>query len=151
MSDAQDKPAKLDVQIGKLKFVGEGDQQWLATQLASVISLAETIKTDIEPENSKDVPAQGSFTTALGSYIREKNADGNQNLRFLVSADWLRRRGMKILTTSAVSKALQENQQKRLGNPADCLNQNVSKGFCEKTKDGFFVTPEGLRHLGHTN
>jgi hypothetical protein len=44
--------------------------------------------------------------------------------------------------------ALAKNHQKRLANAADCLNKNVAKGYCEKTADGFFITPDGLKHLG---
>jgi hypothetical protein len=55
---------------------------------------------------------------------------------------------LKELTTSAVAKALKENHQKRLANASDCLNQNTKKGFCEKSGKGFFITPEGLTHLG---
>ncbi|HEY3813336.1 MAG TPA: hypothetical protein VGL66_08920 [Caulobacteraceae bacterium] len=88
------------------------------------------------------------FEASLASHIRSKGAEGNQVLRFLVTSDWLRQR-QKPLAASAVAKALQDNQQARLANPADCLNKNVAKGFCEKTKDGFFITPEGLRELGY--
>lgn len=48
-----------------------------------------------------------------------------------------------------VSKALKDNHQKRLGNAADNLNQNIAKGFCEKTDGGFYITPDGLKSLGH--
>jgi hypothetical protein len=89
------------------------------------------------------------FEASLASHIREKAAEGSQVRRFMAAADWLRRRGAQTLTSGAVAKALQENQQSRLANPADCLNQNVAKGYCEKTKDGFFITPEGLRELGY--
>lgn len=89
------------------------------------------------------------FDVSLASYIRAKNASNSQALRFLVTADWLRRRG-QALTSGAIAKALMDNQQARLANPFDCLNRNVAKGFCEKTKDGFFITPEGLKQLGHT-
>ncbi len=94
-------------------------------------------------------PEGEKFTKSLASYIREKGADGNQTQRFLVTADWLRRRG-QALSSGAVAKALTDNQQSRVSNPADCLNKNVGKGFCEKTKDGsFFITPEGLKELGY--
>jgi hypothetical protein len=93
--------------------------------------------------------AEGKFDVSLASHIRGKGADGSQTQRFLVTSDWLRRRGQSNLTSGAIAKALTENQQARLANPADCLNKNVAKGFCEKTKDGFFITPEGLRELGY--
>jgi hypothetical protein len=69
----------------------------------------------------------------------------------LATADWIRLKGEKNLKTSLVTKALQQNHQSKLSNPADSLSQNVAKGFCEKTTDGFFITPEGLKALGHTN
>jgi hypothetical protein len=90
-----------------------------------------------------------SFSTSLASYIKEKGGESNQVDRFLITADWLRRRGNSKLTTAAVSKALTDNHQKRLANPADCLNKNVSKGFCEKSDGGFYITPEGLKKLKH--
>ena len=97
---------------------------------------------------SSAIAEKPKTTASLASHIRAKGADGNQTLRFLVTADWLRLRGAS-LSSGAVAKALQENQQSRLANPADCLNKNVAKGFCEKTKDGFFITPEGLFELGY--
>ena len=89
------------------------------------------------------------FTTSLSAYIKEKGGESNQVDRFLITADWLRRRGVTNLATAAVSKSLTDNHQKRLANPADCLNKNVSKGLCEKTETGFYITPEGLKKLGH--
>jgi len=93
--------------------------------------------------------SSGEFTTTLASYIRDKKGDSNQVDRFLITADWLRRRGTAKLTTAAVSKALKDYQQKRLANPAECLNRNVSKGYCEKADGGLYITPEGLKHLGY--
>lgn len=85
---------------------------------------------------------------SLASYIKSKKAEKNQVRRFLVTAHWLSRRTADALTASGVAKALLDNHQKRLANSADCLNKNVSKGFCEKTKGGaFFVTPEGLETI----
>ncbi len=92
---------------------------------------------------------EGESTQPLASYIKAKNGDSTQTQRFLVTADWLRRRGNDNLTTAAVSKILRDQQQKKLGNPADCLNQNVTKGYCEKTGNGFFITPDGMSLLGH--
>ena len=87
---------------------------------------------------------------SLSTYIKEKGGENSQVDRFLIVADWLRRRGNTKLVTAVVSKALTDNHQKRLANPADCLNKNVSKGLCEKNDGGFYITPEGLRKLGHS-
>jgi hypothetical protein len=93
---------------------------------------------------------KNAHTATLASYVRQKGGSENQVDRFLATADWLRQRG-KQLTTAAVTKALRDHHQKKLANPADCLNKNVSKGFCEKSGDGFFITPDGLQKLGHKN
>src|SRR2546423_1794791 len=68
----------------------------------------------------------GKFNKSLASYLAEKHATANQNRRFLATADWLRQKGTTDLSSGAVAKALQSNNQKRLGNPSDCLNQNAS-------------------------
>jgi hypothetical protein len=86
---------------------------------------------------------------SLAAYIKSNKGGTTQTIRFLATAYWLSGRGSDALTTKAVAKALSDNHQKRLANPADCLNKNVSKGLCEKRPDGsFFVTPEGLQSLG---
>jgi hypothetical protein len=88
---------------------------------------------------------------SLAGHIKAKKADKNQVLRFLATAQWLTSRDEDaLLTSGAVAKALADHNQRRLANPADCLNKNVAKGFCEKrkAKDGsFFITPEGLEAL----
>lgn len=119
--------------------------------LLPLLDAAKKHDTEVAATHSapRDVGARDEmFDVSLATYIRTKGAEGNQVQRFLVTADWLRRRGQQ-LTSGAIAKALTDNQQSRLANPADSLNKNVAKGFCEKTKDGFFITPEGLRELGY--
>ncbi len=92
--------------------------------------------------------ARPTIRSSLASHIKAKKAESNQNGRFLATAHWLSSREDAPLTSSAVAKALSDHNQKKLANPADCLNQNVRKGLCEKRKDGsFFITPEGLEAL----
>jgi len=145
---------KIEVSLGSLTFSGEGEQSWLAEQLDKVLKAApELARTQTAAEVSVpgggSSPEGGAFTSSLASYIKEKGGESNQVDRFLISADWLRRRGVAKLGAAVISKALLDNHQKRLANPADCLNKNVSKGFCEKTGKDFFITPEGLKKLGH--
>lgn len=146
---------KIQFQLGGLSFSGEGSETWLAKQLEFVLSKVPEVSNFIEPVEA-DREAEGRSASkkpvqvgSLASHIKAKGAESNQTQRFLAAADWLRLKGEKALETSMVSKALQDNQQKRLSNPADALNKNVAKGFCEKTGKGFFITPEGLKALGH--
>jgi len=93
-------------------------------------------------------PQPPGKSMSLASYIKAKKGDKKQVVRFLAVASWLSGRSSEPITAKAVSKALSDNHQKGLANPADCLNQNVSKGYCEKQKDGsFFITPEGIEAL----
>jgi len=145
---------KIEVTLGSLTFSGEGEQSWLAEQLDKVLQANSELaqvpaKADASSSNGGSVQVAGAFSSSMASYIKEKGGESNQVDRFLISADWLRRRGITKINTSAVSKALLENHQKRLANPADCLNKNVAKGYCEKTGKDFFITPEGLKKLGH--
>lgn len=145
---------KVEIKIGNVTFSAEGEQEWLATQLAKVIEAATPVMSQSESGDRQPKPGseaerpQAGAIGSLSSYLKAKGGELKQVQRFLATAAWLSQRGTQSLTTSAVSAALAENHQKRLGNPADCLNQNCSKGNCEKTKDGFFITPEGWHALG---
>jgi hypothetical protein len=145
--------AKIGFTAGGMSFSGEGEQAWLAEQFEKILAASEKLHQLPPPPSgsspSSDTESQsGGVSQTLASYLREKGADTNQNKKFLATANWLRRRGATILTTTSVTKALADNQQKRLGNAAVCLNRNVSKGYCEKKGDGFYITPEGQQSLG---
>lgn len=147
--------SKLQISVGNISFSGEGEQAWLAEQLEKVLKVApEIVRTQPIGRNpglsgNSAASDYNAFATSLASYIKEKGGDNNQVDRFLITADWLRRKGAASLTTAEVSKALKSNHQKSLVNPADCLNKNVSKGYCEKADGGFYITPDGLIKLGH--
>lgn len=150
-----EEKAKIEVKIGDISFTAEGEKEWLADQLEKIIESASNVKSNSASKNSEisDVSNQmdsEEFVKSLASYIREKNGDINQTQRFLATSAWLTHKGHKPLTTALVTKALRENQQKRLSNPSDALNQNVRKGFCEKSPEGFFILPEGWQALGET-
>ena len=142
---------KVQLNIGAINFSGEGDQDWLAEQIAKLIEAAQSNEIIGSSENaslSDDSERRvATSNVSLASYLKNKGADAIQVQRYLATAAWLHRRGENLLTSSLVSKTLRDHHQKRLGNPADCLNQNVGRGFCEKTPDGFFITPEGWQHL----
>jgi len=145
--------SKISVQIGESSFSAEGAEAWVQTQLEFFLSKLPDLSR--APAGTKrDTPGTAAVDStaeigSLASYIRSKSGESNQTQRFLATADWLRLKGEKNLNSSLVAKALRDNQQSRLGNPADALNKNVAKGYCEKTSDGFFITPEGRRALGH--
>lgn len=149
MADKDKAQGKVEIKIGNMSFTAEGDQEWLGEQLSKVIGAAgPSSASPVEPERA-DTASQGPVTGgSLAAYIKAKGGEDKQVQRFLAAAAWLFRRGQKDLNPSAIARALQENHQKKLANSADCLNKNVSKGYCEKTKDGFFVTPEGWAALG---
>jgi hypothetical protein len=154
MAEGQKPLGRIEIKIGNLSFSAEGDQDWLSEQLGKVMLAATPA---IAAEKSNDAPATGkaglaapsaSSVGSLASYLKATGGESKQVQRFLATAGWLFRRGITNLTTAVVAAALAEHHQKRLSNPADCLNQNVSKGYCEKQKDSFFITPEGWNALG---
>jgi hypothetical protein len=147
--------SKLQISVGNLSFSGEGEQAWLAEQLEKVLKAAPQAASSRQGAPNATATGEANsrggedFTATLASYIRDKGGDENQVDRFLITADWLRRRGIPKLTASEVTKALTVNQQRRLANAADSLNKNVSKGYCEKAEGGFYITPDGLKKLGY--
>jgi len=84
----------------------------------------------------------------LVAFLKSKDALSNNNKKFLATAIWLESKGNSRIKTSEVSAVLKDAKQTKLGNPAECLNQNVSKGFCQKDGQSFFVTEDGRNSLG---
>ena len=150
MSDGR---GKVEIKIGDISFVAEGDQNWLAAQVEKVLAAAATIPASqlTDGAQSGKATAGGKPSSApvppLGSFIKAKGGDSNQTVRYLATAAWLFKRGATNLTTAGVTKALSDNHQSKLGNPAQYLAQNVKNGFCEKRGNGFFITPEGWTTL----
>ncbi len=152
LRDTESSRGKIELNIGGISFSGEGDEQWLDAQITKLIEAVSSGQIDgssnagtsvREPEQNE--PMQ---VGALATYLKKKGAETIQVHKFLATAAWLHRRGEKTLSTSTVSKALKDNQQKRIGNPSDCLNQNVARGFCEKKGSReFFITSEGWDYL----
>ncbi len=147
--------SNVTLSYGSVSFSAEGAEEWVSDQLDKILETASKLsQIPAPPQNGQKSPSgetgiDGPFTATLAGHIKAKNGEVNQVRRFLATADWLRLRKSEKLNTSAVAKALGDNHQKRLGNPSDCLNKNVSKGHCEKSGDDFFITPDGLKELGY--
>ncbi len=152
--------SKIEIQIGTISFIGEGDPDWLSSQLDKILDKAEALLKLSPPSNgattaansNQQEPANFSNVSEiankpLATFLKDRNAASKQVEKFLATAIWLEMKGQNGLTTSDITKALKESHQNRLSNPADCLNQNVSKGYCEKNGKEFFVTPEGKQAL----
>lgn len=141
----------IDFKIGSISFYSEGETKWVAAQLDKVLDKIPELLI-VAPEVTDDVnpnpPPPGEVGT-LASFLKQSAATTPQVKRFLATAEWLTRKGTKRLKSGDVAKALQDNQQKKVGNPTDCMNQNVSKGYCEKAGGReFFVTDDGRASLG---
>jgi hypothetical protein len=144
--------ARVELKVGGVSFCGEGTEAWVSAELDKAIrriselaKIAPSLAAEA-PEGPAASPTQKVGT--LAAFLKAKNATTNQNRKFLSTAIWLHERDKKDrLTTTEVTKALSDSQQSRLGNPSDCLNQNVSKGFCEKDERGFYVTEEGRAEI----
>lgn len=130
----------------------------MAEQLDKVLDTFSILTNDnpeallgVSVEVAETVDTSKAVSQAVGSlatYLKAKGATTNQSLRFLATAAWLAKRGQRVLATPNVSKALKDNHQTKLTNPSDCLNKNVSQGFCEKNGKDFHLTPEGWEKLG---
>lgn len=151
--------SKIQIKVGIMEFSGEGEQDWLAIQLEKIlIKVPDLLKFEVaspgySKESSRDEPGDSkslnpSKITNLATWLKDKNATTNQTKKFLATAAFLQVGGKSRVSTSDVTNALKKSNQSRLGNPSDCLNSNVKKGFCEKDGNDFFVTAEGLDEIG---
>jgi hypothetical protein len=149
--------SKIEIKIGQITFSGQGEADWVAKQLDKILTQAEKL-IQLAPPDSDGGGGDGGGHKPMGkdatiakktlpAFLQEKNATSRQVKKFLATAVWLEAKGQSRLTTGDVSKALNDANQKRLGNPAECLNQNVAKGYCEKDGKQFFVTDDGKSSL----
>lgn len=141
---------KISFKLGSLEFSGEGKEVWLEKQLDKLLKQPVVVAAKpLVADHEKAPGGKGSSLSAtLAAFLGEKNAKTNQNRKFLATAAYLQLKGKKPLKTADISAALKAANQGRLGNPSDTLNQNVSKGFCERDAGGFFVTEDGYGELG---
>ncbi len=147
--------AKINISIGTLTFQAEGEQNWVGEQLDKLFANAKSLSSAVPaakpaPDAPEHTPIDSDPDIAkkpLATFLKEKSATIKQVQKFLATAVWLESKGNARISTGDVSKALKDSNQSRVGNPAECLNQNVKKGFCEKDGDKFFVTTEGKNSL----
>lgn len=150
--------SKIEIKIGEITFSGQGEPDWAANQLDKILAQAEklvqlasrTLDNTGGEEKGSRKPMGNDPSIAkktLPAFLQEKNASSNQIKRFLATAVWLEAKGKNRLATADVTTALSSANQKRLANPADCLNKNVGKGYCEKDGKQFFVTDDGKNSL----
>jgi hypothetical protein len=150
--------AKLRIKIGDLEFEGEGDSAWLTERLDALIEKAPGLLGAPKPAQQQQPsggpphhpamePDPAIATKPLGTFLREKRVDTNQTKKFLATAVWLESKGQNRLKPGDVTKALNENSQSKLGNPSQCLIENVKQGYCERDKKQFYVTPQGKESL----
>jgi len=141
--------AKIRVRVGDIEVDYEGAENFLDKKLPELVTylskLAERVPQRTE-SGKTGIKERGDPGT-LASFLKVKNATISQKRRFLATAEWLHRRGSVKLKTRDITKALQDNHQKRIGNPSDTLLQNISDGSCEKAGSEFFVTDEGRTAL----
>jgi hypothetical protein len=150
---------KIGFTVGGISFSGEGEDTWIEKQLDKIIAKApELIKivpvqSDIPEGSGENIPKnRGIRDSSIGvqtlpNYLQSKNATKSQSIKFLATSIWLHAKGKNRLSTGDVTKALKDSNQSRLGNPSDCLAQNITKGNIEREGKEFFVTDEGKKSL----
>jgi len=153
--------AKIEFKVGGVSFSGEGTEKWLSEELEKLIEkIPQLSKVPVQKQEDTAGTSTGAGTGAgaaasqnttgtLAAFLKAKSATTNQVRKFLATSIWLHEKGTDLLSTSDVVTALSDAKQKDLTNPANCLNQNVSKGFCSKRENNqFYVTDEGRADIG---
>lgn len=162
--------SKIEIKVGIVEFSGEGEPQWLSEQLDKILEkVPELLKIELASEDShtrreeSSTPppvannnsesgngnGNGKVNSNLSSFLNQTNSTKKQRRKFLATAVWNQlKNNRSSMSTKDITSALKDYQQSRLGNPSEMLNQNVSKGFCEKdSSNNFYVTPEGIKEI----
>lgn len=151
--------AKIEIKVGIVEFTGEGEQDWLGKQLDKVLEkVPELLKIELasspaetqslvkekSPNSASSAQEGNTAPTNIVTFLREKNATSNQINKFLATAVYLQLNGKTRIGATEIASVLKGSNQSKLSNPADALNQNVRKGYCQKDGTKFFVTQQGL-------
>lgn len=90
--------AKIEIQIGEVRFSGEGEQGWLTQQLDKVLNKTEALiklaSTNVQagkPKSHEAADFSDSSDIAnksLASFLKSKNATTSQVNKFLATAIW---------------------------------------------------------------
>jgi hypothetical protein len=153
--------AKLEIKVGAVSFSGEGGENWLAIQLDKVLAklpelLAVNVGNDDEslsgnggvekPRDATKVDAREML--GLAAYLKAKKATGNQARKFLATGLWLHdSKDLNRIATADVTKALNEHNQGKLPNAAQCLINNITQGRIVRDGKQFYVTDDGRAEL----
>jgi len=161
---------RLEFKIGKIEFVGEGEQDWVTELLEKMLERipALTKQNNAISSNTKSVisasPVDPGQITAnytpfqpttspkaisenLSTFLRKRDCVDKQRRKFLGAAVWLQLNGKSIIKTKEVTDELKIARQIKITNPSYQLNQNINQGFCQKEGNGFYVTPEGVDNV----
>ncbi|HUV16143.1 MAG TPA: hypothetical protein VMW28_06230 [Pelolinea sp.] len=144
--------AKLKIKYGLFELDYEGNTSYMVNHIPKLISTliasSDQIPSTLKSENeSASINLSNADIGTLAKFMNDRNIS-SQNDRFLTTALWITLKDCKSrLKTVDVTTALRINQQKKLGNASDCLNQNISKGYCEKDGSEFYITQEGKKYL----
>lgn len=153
--------AKLEIKVGAVSFSGEGQGEWLSKQLDKILAkLPELVSVEIPESQSSNSDNNGNDggastgqksknqRTTLASFLKEKKATtGNQQRKFLATAQWLQDGGINRVATGDVTKALSEHNQGKLTNAAQCLINLTKAGWVVREGKQFYVTEEGHTEL----
>src|SRR5436190_13811158 len=111
--------SKIQIKVGIVEFSGEGNQDWLATQLDKILEkVPELLKIELINSsnagggNSNNNAGVGSSNSQAGkptnfpAFLKEKGATTNQTKKFLATAAFIQLGGKDRMTTSDVSTLL---------------------------------------------
>jgi hypothetical protein len=106
---------------------------------------------DADSSDQHDLPGatKVNATKSLAAFLKDKKVTNSQTRKYLATAMWLHEvKKIKRITTSDVTKALSDNNQGKLTNPAQCLINNANRGTIVREGKQFYVTDEGRTECG---
>jgi len=169
--------SKIEFSYDNLRFVCEGDKEWVETQLNKVLNRisglnkpSRAVKTETsekvqtvsprprllkaskgkrgrKPKAAAESIRQEPSGDPLYEFLKDKMADKNQVKKFLATAVYLHSQGEEKFSSPLISKTLKNARIEKLINASDCLNKNEKKGFCIKDKKEFILTDLGIQSI----
>jgi hypothetical protein len=158
--------SKIEFSYDNLRFVCEGDKEWVEAQLNKVLDripglnkAVRPVKTETDNVRITEASKEKTLTKVKGvrgrkpkvvaeslkqepsdnplyEFLKDKKADKNQVRKFLATAVYLHSQGEEKFSSPQISKTIKNAGLEKLINASDCLNKNENRAQSEKLKRG---------------
>lgn len=145
--------ARLRINLAQREFEVEGSEAFVQTYAARFETLLELINQDVEPTPEPTAPLHGvpvagpAVPRSFGELLHHLPRAASDVDRILVAGHYVQARSIDKSFSTGEANALLTEQGVKLGNPSQCVKQNLIAKRVFKHQGRYRVSQTGSDHL----